>query len=160
MSNERVKMPANVFQVFMSKHPPVGDLVRRADAVLWDQSALNPVVKERMRIAGAEAIGCAYCAQVRTEDRDGTLIEQRGQFDRGQAELAEDFIRAVVETRGGISDELTVKMQQHFSAAEFTDLIFSLGWFVGMQHVGHIMHWDNSCPVAPIRALVESGDVA
>ena len=27
-----------------------------------------------------------------------------------------------------------------------------------MQHVGRLMHWDDSCPVAPIRALVEAGD--
>jgi alkylhydroperoxidase family enzyme len=153
-------MPENVFQVFMSQHAPVGDLVSHADDVLWHHSALNPVVKERMRIAAAEAIGCSYCARFRTEDRDGSLIGQGREFERDQAELAEDFIRAVVATQGGISDELTVKMQQHFSAAEFTDLIFSLGWFIGMQHVGHIMHWDNSCPVAPIRALVESGEVA
>jgi hypothetical protein len=29
-----------------------------------------------------------------------------------------------------------------------------------MQHVGRLMHWDDSCPVAPIRKMVEAGDAA
>ena len=153
-------MPANVFEVFMSQHPPLGDLVAHANSVLWDQAALDPVVKERMRIAAAEAIGCSYCARFRTEDSSGALIDQDARLELEQAALAERFITEVVASRGGISDELTLEMQQHFSPAEFADLVFSLGWFIGMQHVGHFMHWDNACPVAPIRALVEAGDAA
>jgi hypothetical protein len=29
-----------------------------------------------------------------------------------------------------------------------------------MQHVGRVMHWDQACPVEPIRRLVESGEAA
>ena len=67
--NEEKAMPANVFNVFMSEHPPIGKLVDEANTVLWDQSALDPVVKERMRIALAESIGCSYCARFRTQTR-------------------------------------------------------------------------------------------
>ena len=66
-------MPANVFEVFMGQHPPLGGLVDHANRVLWDESALSPFVKERMRIALAEQIGCSYCARFRT-DLDGQQI--------------------------------------------------------------------------------------
>jgi alkylhydroperoxidase family enzyme len=156
-------MPANVFNVFMSQHPPIGELVDRANAVLWDQSALNPVVKERMRIALAEAIGCSYCVRFRT-DAEGELILDGDPSlpaeERRKAELAEEYARAVVDRSGAPPDELTERLQREFSPAEFTDLVFSIGWFTGMQHVGRVMHWDNACPVAPIREMVEAGEAA
>jgi hypothetical protein len=149
-------MQANAFELFMERHEPVGGLVDHANRVLWDESALSPVVKERMRIALAEAIGCSYCARFRTDiagERvlDGGLSDE----DSRKAQLAERFAVAVVG--GTATDELTVEMQEEFSTAEFSDLVFSIGWFIGMQHVGRLMHWDDSCPVAPIRQLVEAG---
>ena len=156
-------MPANVFNVFMSEHPPIGRLVDEANSVLWDQSALNPIVKERMRIALAEAIGCSYCVRFRTDDDGGMILERDAALseeDRRKAELAEDFARAIVDRGGDAPDEKTAMVQKHFTPAEFTDLVFSIGWFTGMQHVGRLMHWDDSCPVAPIRKMVEAGDAA
>jgi hypothetical protein len=152
-------MPANAFDVFMARHAPVGTLVAHANEVLWERSALHPVAKERMRIALAEAIGCAYCARFRTE-LDGTTVlddATRGAVAR-QADVAERF--AVAVARGDFSDELTVEVQAELSPAEFTDLVFSAGWFIGMQHVGKVMHWDDNCPVAAVRALVEAGEAA
>jgi hypothetical protein len=146
-------MPANAFDAFMAQHPPTGDLVAHANAALWEQSAMHPLVKERMRIALADAVGCSYCLRFRT-DVSGELFEQ----DVRKAELAEQFGRAVVA--GTADDELTVRMQEHFSPAEFADLVFSMGWFIGMQHVGRLMHWDEACPVAPIRTMVEAGEAA
>jgi hypothetical protein len=154
-------MPANVFEVFMGQHPPLGGLVDHANRVLWDESALSPFVKERMRIALAEQIGCSYCARFRT-DLDGQQIVEGGEAapseDEHKAQFAERFGVAVAS--GDATDELVVEMQQEFSDAEFSDLVFSVGWFIGMQHVGRLMHWDNACPVAPIRQLVEAGQAA
>jgi hypothetical protein len=154
-------MPANVFEVFMGQHPPIGGLVDHANSVLWDESALSPFVKERMRIALAREIGCSYCARFRT-DLNGEPILETGESASGEderkAELAERF--GVSVASGDATDELVVEMQQDFSEAEFADLVFSIGWFIGMQHVGRLMHWDNSCPVAPIRKLVEAGRAA
>jgi alkylhydroperoxidase family enzyme len=154
-------MPANVFDVFMGQHPPLSGLVDHANRVLWDESALSVVVKERMRIALAEQIGCSYCARFRT-DLDGEQILEDGESasagEERKAQLAERFGVAVAS--GEATDELVVEMQAEFSEAEFSDLVFSVGWFIGMQHVGRLMHWDNSCPVAPIRELVEAGKAA
>jgi alkylhydroperoxidase family enzyme len=153
-------MPANVFEVFMGQHPPIAKLVDHANRVLWDESALTPFVKERMRIALAREIGCSYCARFRT-DLDGQPILDRdsvGVDEQRKAELAERF--AVAVASGNATDELVVKMQREFSSTEFADLVFSIGWFIGMQHVGRLMHWDNACPVAPIRELVEAGQAA
>jgi alkylhydroperoxidase family enzyme len=125
--------------------------------VLWDQSALDPVVKERVRIALAEVIGCSYCVRFRTDLGGSPIVDGREQLDR-RGRMAEDFARAVASDT--TTDALTVAMQQEFTAAEFSDLVFSIGWFIGMQHVGRLMHWDDSCPVAPIRALVETGEAA
>lgn len=150
-------MPANAFELFMSSHPPVGELVDRANAAMWDQSALNPIVKERVRIALAEAIGCSYCARFRTEADGGPLLEATlSDAEERRAELAQRYAACVVG--GSATDELTADMQDLFSEAEFADLVFSIGWFIGMQHVGRLMHWDDSCPVAPIRKLVEAGE--
>jgi alkylhydroperoxidase family enzyme len=150
-------MPGNAFELFMAGHPPVARLVDGANGVLWRESALSPVVKERMRIALANAIGCSYCARFRT-DVDGMPVADQPLSQDGdrKARLTERFATAVVE--GTAEDELTVSMQQEFSTAEFADLVFSIGWFIGMQHVGRLMHWDESCPVAPIRELVEAGE--
>jgi alkylhydroperoxidase family enzyme len=149
-------MPDNAFDVFMAGHPPVGRLVERANHVLWRESALSPVVKERMRIALAETVGCSYCARSRT-DVDGKAVsdEPVSADDDRKAELAAVFATAVAD--GTADDDLTVRTQDVFSPPEFTDLVFSIGWFIGMQHVGRLMHWDRSCPVAPIRELVETG---
>jgi alkylhydroperoxidase family enzyme len=154
-------MPANVFDVFMSEHEPVGKLVAHANSVLWEESALSPVVKERMRIALAEAIGCAYCARFRTDLDGERIVAAEGRLapeERRQATLAERF--AVASFTGSATDELTVETQAVFTPAEFTDLVFSIGWFIGMQHVGRLMHWDQACPVEPIRKLVEAGEAA
>ena len=76
----------------------------------------------------------------------------------GQSELSEEEERKAVLAElfavrcysGGDTDELTTEAQDEFSEAEFSDLVFSIGWFIGMQHVGRVMHWDNECPVAPM----------
>jgi hypothetical protein len=154
-------MPANVFDVFMGEHEPVGELVPKVNTVLWNESALRSIVKERMRIRLAEAIGCSYCVRFRT-DMDGALILEDGQRvspdDEEKAKAAERYALACYD--GSSTDELTEEMQELFTPAEFTDLVFSIGWFIGMQHVGRVMHWDNACPVAPIRKLVEAGEAA
>ncbi len=152
-------MTENVFQVFMAAHPPIGELVGSADETLWSKSALTPVVKEELRIAAAEAIGCSYCARFRTEDGGGLILEEdMDAEDREKAELAQRFVTAL--TRGEESDELTLEAQELFTEAEFTDLVFSSGWFIGMQHIGRLMHWDNACPVEPNREMVEAGQAA
>jgi alkylhydroperoxidase family enzyme len=154
-------VPDNVFEVFMGRHAPLAGLVEHANAVLWDESALHPVVKERLRIALAEAIGCSYCARFRTDLAGQSVLSGDGALSPEQlrqAELAERFGQATA--RGEADDDMTVEVQQHFSPAEFSDLVFSIGWFIGMQHVGRLMHWDESCPVAPIRELVEAGRAA
>lgn len=143
----------------MAQHPPVGSLNERAATVLWDESALNPVVKERMRIALAEAIGCSYCARFRTDIDGRAILEAESTLsaeDERKAELSERF--AVGCYRGGATDALVAEAEEALTPAELTDLVFSVGWFIGMQHVGRVMHWDESCPVAPIRRLVEAGD--
>jgi alkylhydroperoxidase family enzyme len=150
-------MPDNAFDLFMAQHPPIGELVGQANNVLWDQSALDPVVKERMRIALAEAIGCSYCVRFRTDLGGSPIVDGAEQLDR-KGLMAERFARAIAANEA--TDEMTVEMQEQFTPAEFADLVFSIGWFIGMQHVGRLMHWDNACPVAPIRALVEAGEAA
>lgn len=154
-------MPANAFDLFMAEHEPIGQLVAYANRALWDQSALHPAVKERMRIKLAEAIGCSYCVRFRT-DLDGQQIVESDHSlppeDERKAAAAERF--AVECYSGSATDELTVETQEIFTPAEFTDLVFSIGWFIGMQHVGRLMHWDQACPVAPIRTLVEAGEAA
>jgi alkylhydroperoxidase family enzyme len=141
----------------MAQHQPAGEAVVAASTALWDRGALDPVIKERVRIALAEEIGCSYCVRFRT-DLDGRPILD-GTLDSEEKSLRiESFARAVA--RNTATDELTVEVQKDLTPAEFADLIFSIGWFIGMQHVGRLMHWDDACPVAPIRALVESGEAA
>lgn len=152
-------MPARAFDIFMAQHEPVGQLVEHTNEVLWDHSALHPAVKERMRIALAQAIGCSYCTRFRT-DINGTPILESDNIlsaaDERKAVLAEHF--AVQCYVGGNTDQLAAEVQDELSGPEFTDLVFSVGWFIGMQHVGRLMHWDQECPVAPIRKLVEAGE--
>ena len=154
-------MPANAFDLFMARHEPIGELVAHANSALWDQSALHPVVKERMRISLAEAIGCSYCARFRTDLAGERILGDEPVItpeDQRKAAIAEHF--AVESYAGSTTDELTAEIQEAFTPAEFTDLVFSMGWFIGMQHVGRLMHWDQACPVEPIRKLVEAGDAA
>jgi hypothetical protein len=152
-------MTENVFQVFMAKHAPIGALVEQAEEALWQRSALAPAVKEELRIAAAEAVGCSYCTRFRTEGGEGRIIdEELDPVDRDKAELAKRFVTAMVH--GEETDELVQEAEAALDEDEFTDLVFSSGWFIGMQHVGRLMHWDEACPVAPIRAMVESGQAA
>ena len=48
------------FDLFMGQHPPLLDLVHAIDETIWDRSCLDPVIKERARIASAEELGCGY----------------------------------------------------------------------------------------------------
>lgn len=151
-------MTENVFDVFMGQHPPVLAAVRAANEALWEESVLDPMLKERMRIAGAEAIGCSYCARFRTESNGREILDGDAPADEAfetQVRFAEDLVVGAVAGRD--LDELIAEIQEHFSPAELADLVFSVGWFIGMQHVGRFMHWDNACPVAPIRELVDQG---
>jgi AhpD family alkylhydroperoxidase len=155
------RMPDNVFEVFMAEHAPLTGLVEHANDVLWNHSALDPVIKERLRVALAETIGCSYCARFRTEDATGQpYLEAESETDERKAQAAIEFAVATAARAGDVDDELTVRTQDVFSRAEFSDLVFTTGWFIGMQHVGRSMHWDNACPVAPIRKLVEQGKAA
>jgi len=154
-------MPANAFDLFMAQHAPVGALVAQVNAVLWDESALHPVVKEQMRIRLAEAIGCSYCARFRTDLAGERILSDESALsaaEQRKATIAAHF--AVESYTGSVTDELTAETQEAFTPAEFTDLVFSIGWFIGMQHVGRLMHWDQACPVEPIRRLVEAGEAA
>src|SRR5438128_584488 len=142
-------MAENVFEVFMAQHPPLLNAVRAANEALWEASCLEPLLKERMRIAGAEAIGCSYCARFRTQSGGREILAAEAADDGAletRIRLAEQFMVGAVERRD--LDDLIAELQEHFSPAEFADLVFSIGWFVGMQHVGRLMHWDNACPVA------------
>jgi alkylhydroperoxidase family enzyme len=150
---------ADVFNVFMDKHPPVGDLVEQAEKVLWEESALHPVVKEEMRIAAAVAIGCNYCARFRTSSGDGLVIDgEMSAEDRARADCAKQLVTKLV--RREETDALVEAAAELFDDAEFTDLVFSAGWYIGTQHIGRLLHWDESCPITPIRQMVESGQAA
>lgn len=94
----------------------------------------------------------------RTTPRDAGTDGAMSGRQLEQARRAADY--AVATARADADDELTVETQRHFSEAEFFDPVFSIGSFIGMQHVGRAMHWDESCPVAPIRELVERGEAA
>jgi hypothetical protein len=48
------------FDLFMGQHAPLLNLVTEIDEVIWDKAALDPVIKERARIASAEALQCSY----------------------------------------------------------------------------------------------------
>ena len=123
--------------------------------VLWDQSALDPVVKERMRIALAEAIGCSYCVRFRTDlDGSRSSTAERAAADRGRAARPSwrSRVRSRVFGRGDRRADRRDAGRVH--AAEFADLVFSIGWFIGMQHVGRLMHWDD---VVPRRADPRAG---
>jgi hypothetical protein len=111
-----------------------------------------------MRIALAEEIGCSYCARFRTSLGGQPVLDAGELANERKASLAERFAVAVASDEA--TDELVIEMQGEFTDAEFADLVFSVGWFIGMQHVGRLMHWDNACPVAPIRELVEAGEAA
>ena len=92
---------------------------------------------------------------VRRSSRNGSSLSPE---DKEKARAAERY--AVACYSGSAIDELTEETQEIFTSEEFTDLVFSIGWFIGMQHIGRVMHWDNACPVAPIRKLVEAGEAA
>lgn len=157
-------MPANVFELFMGQHQPLEEVIANVNDVLWNRTALNPVIKERVRIVLAEAIGCSYCQRVRIEDSSGNRFidgdSGLSDSERQQAEVAVAFATEIVTTSGGVDDAVTMRAQESFSPAEFSDLVFAISWFIGTQHIGRCMHWDNACPVAPIRSMVEAGEAA
>lgn len=151
-------MPANAFDLFMNEHRPAGEAVAAASRALWSQTAIDPVIKERVRIALAEEIGCSYCVRFRTDIDGKPILERSADKEEEKAQRLEAFARSVASKT--VTDEETVGVQEVLTPGEFSDLVFSIGWFIGMQHVGRLMHWDDACPVAPIRALVESGEAS
>ena len=72
--------------------------------------------------------------------------------------MALRYTRELVAEQGAVDDALTVEMQELFTKAEFADLLFSVGYHIGMQYVGKAMHWDNACPVPWLRDGAEPTD--
>lgn len=70
--------------------------------------------------------------------------------------MVERYTRELVATRGAVDDELTLEMQQIFTKAEFSDLLFTICYHIGMQYVGRAMHWDEACPVPWLQESVET----
>ena len=70
--------------------------------------------------------------------------------------MVERYTRELVTNRGAVDDELTLEMQQIFTKAEFSDLLFTICYHIGMQYVGRAMHWDDACPVPWLREVVET----
>ena len=56
MEDEK-KLP---FETFMAQHEPLSELISHIDEAFWEQSAIRPALKERLRIASAEALACSY----------------------------------------------------------------------------------------------------
>jgi hypothetical protein len=48
------------FRRLIAPRAGLDELVDRIDALIWDQSILSPALKERARIAAAEALGCLH----------------------------------------------------------------------------------------------------
>ncbi len=48
------------FETLMGQHGPLGDLIGEIDELIWEKSAVSPVLKERARIVSAESLGCDY----------------------------------------------------------------------------------------------------
>jgi hypothetical protein len=48
------------FDLFMGQHRPIGEVVSAIDRAIWELGALDPVIKERARIASADELGCGY----------------------------------------------------------------------------------------------------
>jgi hypothetical protein len=70
-------------------------------------------------------------------------------------EMAERYAREMARNDGGIDDSLTIEAQHVFTPAEFADLVFAVGYHIGMQHVSRALHWDDSCPVPVVREQQE-----
>lgn len=70
--------------------------------------------------------------------------------------MVERYTRELVAKRGAVDDELTLEMQQVFTRAEFSDLLFTICYHIGMQYVGRAMHWDDACPVPWLREAAET----
>ena len=96
-------MPENVFNVFMSEHPPIAGLVDHADKVLWGESALNPVVKERLQDRPRRDDRVLLLRPLPHRRRAGPILERDAalsEADRRKAELAEEFARAALGDGG------------------------------------------------------------
>ena len=70
--------------------------------------------------------------------------------------MVERYTHELVANRGAVDDELTLEMQQIFTKAEFSDLLFTICYHIGMQYVGRAMHWNEACPVPWLREAVEA----
>ncbi|MDE0655861.1 MAG: hypothetical protein OXH67_02835 [Acidimicrobiaceae bacterium] len=75
---------------------------------------------------------------------------------RRRLEMVERYTHELVANRGAVDDDLTLEMQQIFTKAEFSDLLFTICYHIGMQYVGRAMHWDDACPVPWLREAVEA----
>lgn len=146
------------FELFMQQHAPAFEMANAVDDALWSRAALNPTLKERLRITSAETIGCNTCATYRTALSGRLLVDEEEDLspqDKKRLEVITRFVREVCENRASVSDALLDDVVKEFSPPEMADLIFSMGWFIGMQYVGKLMRWDDACPVPKVREAIE-----
>lgn len=118
------------------------------------KGALDPLTRERIALAVAEANACQYCVSAHTAigrkaglDAAEILANRQGSSADGKAQAALDFARALVDDLGSISEaEFQAVRAAGHSDAEIVEIITHVALNIFTNILGKALHIDIDFP--------------
>lgn len=153
---KRVGMVPNLY-INMANSPMVLDGFLKLNASL-EGAALDKKTREMIYLLTSQINSCEYCLASHTASaiehgvmsREETLDARRGQSDDSKLQAMLSFARAVVEDRGGVSDEqLDAVKAAGYSDAEIVEAIGTIGMATLSNYVAKVAEPDMDYLDAP-----------
>lgn len=126
-------VPGNIFQQMMGHRPEIVEKWFALDESMRFAGLLSPTLKEEVRRALADGIGCRFCASLGAPDPDS--------HDRRTA-LAVAFAQTVFDSfhdLHGLDDEVFAVLREEFSEPEIVELSIWTLFMIAGQAFGALM---------------------
>jgi len=132
-TKQAVGMVPNLYRTLA--HAPVALQAYVETAATLARGQLEPSLREQIAVAVAGINGCEYCAAAHTAIGHGKGVERQELTRNLVAESSDPkvagalaFVRALLETRGAVSDaELQAVRDAGFSEADITEIVGHVG---------------------------------
>lgn len=127
-------------------HSPAGLQAYLQQSQALSAGALSPQVREQIALATAGANGCDYCASAHTliGKSVGVSVEEagmnlRGAASNGRVQAVLTFVRAVLDSRGHVSDtQLKAVRDAGYGDAEIVEIVAHVAMNIFTNYFNHV----------------------
>lgn len=118
----------NPYRGVLARRPEIAEAWAQLGRVVRFTGVLPPALKEEVRRATAEIVGCRFCA---------SFGDVKAEHDDPREELAVRFARTVAKSPALVDDDLFDELRRHFSEEEIVELVAMVAFVaIGGQTFG------------------------